>query len=266
MDSRAAVTARHNHGSVAPPPPWIQTPFPRPDARLRLYCFPHAGSGAGYYRPWSEGLDRRIEVRAVLPPGRERRFMEPALSTVEEVVDGLVPALGPVLDPPYALFGHSLGAMVAFETARRLTASGRPPVHLFVSGAHAPHMIRGRSNYRLLPDAEFRSRVHGLGGTPPELAENDELVDLMLPTLRADFAAAETYLHLPDRPLPCPVTAFTGTDDPLARAADLDAWAAHAGSGFRRHDLPGDHFFVTTARPELLAIIQGELAPHLAGD
>lgn len=248
------------------PAPWIQTPFPRPAARLRLYCFPHAGSGAGTYRPWSDGLDERIEVRAVLPPGRERRFMEPALTSVEAVVDGLMPALTPALDPPYALFGHSLGAMVAFETARRLAAAGRPPVHLFVSGAHAPHMTRGRSSYRLLPDGEFREAVHHLGGTPPELAENDEMVELMLPTLRADFTAAETYLHLPDRPLPCPVTAFVGTEDPLASAADLDAWAAHAGAGFRRHDLPGDHFFVTTSRPALLATIERELASHLGAD
>ena len=237
---------------------------PRPAARVRLYCFPYAGSGAGVFRSWSDGLDPRIEVRAVLPPGRERRFVEPALGTVTDMADSLLPALLPGLDPPFALFGHSLGAMLAFETARRLSAAGRAPIHLMVSAARAPHQPMHSVSYHRLPDTEFLPAVSKLGGTPDELTANAELAALMLPTLRADFMAAETYAQQPDLPLPCPITAFGGTDDPVVSSARLDAWADHAGAGFRKHELPGNHFFIATARSALLELIERELIPHLA--
>jgi medium-chain acyl-[acyl-carrier-protein] hydrolase len=249
---------------VPPKTPWIQVSYSRPAARLRLYCFPYAGSGAGVFRSWSDGLDQRIEVRAIVPPGRERRFVEPALDAVTVMADGLLPALLPALDPPFALFGHSLGAMLAYETARRLTAAGQAPVHLMVSASRAPHHPKDGIQYHRLPDAEFLPAVSGLGGTPPELTESAELVELMLPTLRADFTAAETYSQEPDPPLPCPITAFAGSDDPVVSGAGVQAWAAHSGAGFRAHVLPGDHFFIATARSALLELIEGELTPHLA--
>lgn len=237
---------------------------PRPQARLRLYCFPYAGSGAGVFRTWSDGLDPRIEVRAIVPPGRERRFVEPALRSVPEMADGLLPTMLAELDPPFALFGHSLGAMLAFETARRLSAAGRAPAHLMVSAARAPHQPNHGPEYHRLLDAEFLPAVSRLGGTPPELTEHEELAELMMPTLRADFTAAETYAQEPDRPLPCAITAFTGADDPIVSTAGVDAWSAHAGRSFRKHVLPGDHFFIATARDVLLELIERELSPHLA--
>ncbi len=243
--------------------PWIQLPAPRPSARLRLYCAPYAGGGAGVYRGWSEGLDERIEVRAVLMPGRERRFTEPALSSVDELAAALVQAIGPGLDPPFALFGHSLGASLAFEVAHRLSAAGRPPIHLLVSGAHAPHLPHLGRVYHRLPDGEFVRGIQELGGTPPELTENAELLELLLPTLRADFTAAETYRAPIGRPLPCPITAIGGTDDPLVNRAGLEGWSAHTTAGFALHVLPGDHFFLATALPEVLRIVGRELAGHL---
>src|SRR5439155_21562009 len=119
--------------------------------------------------------------------------------------------------------------------------------------------------YHHLPDAEFLAGIRDLGGTPPELVANDEFLQLMLPTLRADFTAAETYRWPPGQPLPVPITTFGGADDPLVTRADLDGWAVHAGGGLSVHLLPGDHFFLTTARTELLELVGRELAPHLDG-
>jgi medium-chain acyl-[acyl-carrier-protein] hydrolase len=249
---------------VAPQTLWIHRPAPSPTARLRLYCAPYAGGGAGVFRTWPADLDQRVEVRAILYPGRERRFPEPALSSVEELADQLVPAMLPALDPPFALFGHSLGAMVAFEVARRLLAGGQPPVHLLVSGAHAPHLTRRARQYHQLPDAEFLREITQLGGTPPELVDHAELLELLLPALRADFTAAETYEREPGQPLPCPITAFGGAADPLVDRPALEGWSAHTAAGFRLHELPGDHFFPTTARAELLQLVNQELTAHLA--
>jgi surfactin synthase thioesterase subunit len=244
--------------------PWIQPLAPRPSARLRLYCAPYAGGGAGVYRSWADALDVRIEVRAFLLPGRERRFTEPALSSVEELADSLVPELTPGLDPPYALFGHSLGAMLAYEVARRLTTAGRPPAHLLVSGAHAPHLPHRGPEYHRMADAEFVLGIKDLGGTPPELTEHAELLELLMPSLRADFTAAETYYHDAVDPLPCPITAFGGTEDPLVDRDELAGWSAHTTGAFRMHELPGDHFFLATARPALLQIVNRELTQQPA--
>lgn len=254
---------RHNASAVATRTPWIQLPVPRPSARLRLYCAPYAGGGAGVYRSWPDDLDERIELRTVLLPGRERRFMEPALTSVEALADGLVPDLRETLDPPYALFGHSLGAALVFETALRLSAAGRPPVHVVVSGAHAPQLARRGPEYHRLADAEFVSGIKGLGGTPPELTENAELLELLLPTLRADFTAAETYHQDGGRRLPCPITAIGGSDDPLVDRAGLEGWAALTSAACHVHELPGDHFFLATAQSAVIQIVNQELTAHL---
>jgi surfactin synthase thioesterase subunit len=215
------------------------------------------------FRTWPDGLSDQVEVRGVMLPGRERRFNEPALTSVSALADLLVPALSGEPGPPYAIFGHSLGAVLAFEVARRLSAAGQAPVHLLVSGGRAPHLARTGPVYHRLPDAEFLASVNALGGTPPELVANQEFLELLLPTLRADFTAAETYRVPLGRPLPCPITAFGGAGDPMVARADLDAWAGHAGGAFRVHVLPGDHFFLTTARARLLELVDRELAPYV---
>jgi medium-chain acyl-[acyl-carrier-protein] hydrolase len=224
---------------------------------------PYAGSGAAAYRTWPNDLPELVEVRTIVLPGRERRFAEPAVPSVEALADRLVPELLPCLDPPYAIFGHSLGAMLGSEMARRLTAQQAPPVHLLVSAARAVHLAEPGPEHHLMSDARFMDAIRGLGGTPVELSENEELLQLMLPTLRADFAAAETYVHPAAPPLPCPITAFGGTDDPLAEREQLAAWVEHTTGEFRLHMLPGDHFFLASSRTELLRLIGHELAPHL---
>lgn len=243
---------------------WIDTPVKRPGARLRLYCVPYAGGGSTVYRPWANELDERIEVRAVTLPGRERRFVEPALPTIDALADLLVPALTSVLDPPYAIFGHSLGGLLGYEVARRLSERGHPPVHLFASGVRAPHVPDPGPTHHLMPDADLLGAVRGLGGIPPELMEHREFLELMLPTLRADFTAAETYRTEPGRPLPCPIDVFGGAGDPFYHRADLDEWSRYTRAGCAVHVLPGDHFFVTSARAAVLGLVAEALAPYLA--
>jgi medium-chain acyl-[acyl-carrier-protein] hydrolase len=242
--------------------PWLHVPEPRPQARLRLYCIPYAGGGPGAFRGWSSRLAGQVELRTVVLPGRERRFAEPALDSIEGIADLLVPALAPLLEPPYAVFGHSMGAMVGYEVVRRLSASVQPPACFLVSGARAPHVAERGPVYHRLPDAGFVEALRGLGGTPRELLEHEEILELMLPTLRADFTAAETFRRPAARPLSCPITAFGGSEDHLVTREELAAWSEHTSGRFQLHLLPGDHFFLATAQDRLLSLVNDELA-HL---
>ncbi len=238
---------------------WLFLPNPNPQAALRLFCFPYAGAGATVFRRWSAGLPANVEVCALRLPGREGRLREPAFDRLAPLVDALAAELLPALDRPFAFFGHSMGALVAFELARRLRRDGRPgPRRLFVSGRIAPHCQRDRSCHAL-PEPQFREELRRLGGTPREVLEHPELMRVLLPILRADFAVCETYAHEPDEPLGCPITAFGGLDDEMTRREQLEGWAAHTRAGFRLRMLAGNHFFLHSAEARLLQMLADEL-------
>jgi medium-chain acyl-[acyl-carrier-protein] hydrolase len=201
-----------------------------------------------------------VEVRPVQLPGRETRFREPAFTRLAPLVEAMAEPLRGYLDRPFALFGHSLGALVAFELARRLQrGTGLQPVCLFVSGCGAPQTRSPESSIHKLPAAEFREELRRLNGTPPEVLENDELMDLLLPTLRADFALCETYAYSPGPPLDCPVSALGGLGDDTVSRQDLDAWREQTTGPFRLRMLPGDHFFLQTNQRLLLQAVAREL-------
>ena len=232
----------------------------RPQPRLRLICLPHAGGGASGYREWSPYLPDDVAVLPVRLPGREDRFLEPAIDSMDLLVDRLLGELSRYLDRPFAFFGHSMGALLAFEMAKRLYPRGIEPVHLFASGCRAPHLPGRRSMDRhVLPDREFVAAVQALNGIPAEIAENQDLMDLVLPTLRSDFRLVETYLHHPQRPLCCSVSAIGGLQDNEVLREDLAAWSCHTTGRFKVHMLPGDHFFVTSSRTSLLRLVVREL-------
>ncbi len=240
--------------------PWF--PFARPsaDARLRLLCFAHAGAGASTFRLWRQGLPPEIDVLAAQLPGRETRLREAPRTRLDALLEELVPAVLPRLDRPYAIYGHSLGALVAFELARALRRRDAPlPRVLLVSGANAPHVPRRGRDAHALPEAELLADLRRLGGTPPEVLADRELMRLLVPILRADFALSETHAHGEEPPLDVPIVAIAGDRDPAVDDPGLAAWRGLGAPTSRVERLPGDHFTLLAEPSRLLAIVAREL-------
>jgi medium-chain acyl-[acyl-carrier-protein] hydrolase len=246
-------------------PAWVRrAKLPRPP-RVTLFCLPFAGGGASVFREWPAGLPAGIEVCPVHLPGRESRFGEPAIGDIDALVDPLLEGLLPHLGGPFALFGHSMGGLIAFELADRLRRRGVTPAWFFASGVRAPHLPPRPELRHALPDDQFLAAVRQLNGAPPVLLENPEIMSLMLPTLRLDFQLAETYRYRPRPPLDCPVAAFGGRDDRDVPRADLEPWRQQTTGHFEMHVLPGDHFFITPSRDEVLSVIGARLCEATAG-
>ncbi len=240
--------------------PWVVCPRPNPRARLRLFCFPYAGGGATAFRSWQELLTRDAELCAVQLPGRETRIKEAPVARLSSLLRVLAPAMLPHLDRPFAFFGHSLGTLVSFELARRLRREyAVEPLQLFLSGRGAPQIPDDRRAIHALPEPEFREELRAMGGTPEGVLEHPELLRLIVPVLRADFAVCETYEYAPEPPLDCPISAFGGTEDFEVPAAHLEAWREQTNGPFRLRMFPGDHFYIHTARAALLAALNQEL-------
>ncbi len=245
------------------PGSWLSPPRP-PEGRLRLFCFPHAGAGASVFRQWSAELPPAVEVWPVQLPGREARFRETPYDRIDPLVTDLMAAIGPELKPPFALFGHSLGALVAFELTRALRSAGLPmPVHLVVSGRIAPQLADPRRKLHDMPLADFVQTLRALAGTPPELLRNESLLAALMPLLRADFAVNETYDHRPEPPLDVPLTVIGGTADSKTERFEIDAWRQQTKNRFRSVFLPGGHFFVVERRELVLRQLREDLAPWL---
>jgi surfactin synthase thioesterase subunit len=238
--------------AVAAPPGRAVEVRPAPGTRLRLFCFPYAGGGTGAFRGWTGAFPPAVEVCPVYLPGRERRFREPVHTRMEALVEELRQALRPHLDIPFALFGHSMGAAVAFELARAMERDGTPPAHLFVSGRRAPGRPPEREQIHALPDAEFVERVRALEGTPDEVMADPEMMELLLPVLRGDFQLSETYRYREGPPLSCPLTALGGTGDAHVSRDDLLAWRDQTQGFFRLRTFPGGHFFVHTHQADVI--------------
>lgn len=238
--------------------PWIRRFVPAPDAPVRLVCLPHAGGSAAFYVPLAKALSPDVDTLAVQYPGRQDRRLEPLIETVAGLADGLAAELAPWTDRPFALFGHSLGAVLAFEVARRLEAMGRAPVALFASGRGAPSRHRREFSHRLDDQALIRE-MRKLGGTDPRVFDNEDLLQLALPVMRADYEAVETYRFQPGPPLSCPVTAVNGQDDPKVTPDDADAWREHTTADFQTVTLPGGHFYLVDRHDEMVDLITRRL-------
>ena len=246
----------------APPAkdPWIQRPLPRPGARLRLLLIPHAGGGASAFRGWAEALPPEVEACPVQLPGRENRMGEPPFDRLEPLVEALAGALERRRDLPYAVLGHSNGALIGFELARLARRTGAPgPVHLFASGRRAPHLPSSVPDIHRLPQDELVAELAALGGMPRQVLEHPELLALLVPLLRADMALTETYAHRDEPPLEIPITALTGTADAKVSLAEAEAWARHTRGAFRLHVFPGDHFYLFGSRDRVIATLAADL-------
>ena len=233
-----------------------------PHAELRLFCLPYAGGSAVAFQSWKRLAPRQIEVHPLELPGRGTRGREAPLRRLAPLVRELANTVEASLDRPYALFGHSLGGLVAFELARDLRARGCPaPEHLFVSATAAPGTPRTWPLIHCAPDAAVKQELRVLGGTPPELLDNDELMELVLPVLRADFSVIETYEYREEPPLAVPITVFGGRSDPVVTPASLAGWRQHSSAACRLRLFPGGHFFVHSATADLVATVAGLLRP-----
>lgn len=239
--------------------PWALCFKPRASARLRLFCLPYSGGGTMIFREWPDGLPQDVDLWAVKLPGRERRFAEPAIPSISELADRTIAGLGALLDGPYAIFGHSMGALLGFEMARRLRS--HPPVKLIASGHSAPQIPREREAPRYdLPHDQFIQELVRLEGTPAEVLENRELLEILLPALRADFQAAETYTYAPGPPLACPIAAYGGSGDAEVSVEQVEAWREQTSGGFVMRIFSGGHFFLHERRAELLEQLGRDLA------
>jgi medium-chain acyl-[acyl-carrier-protein] hydrolase len=242
---------------------WVRWYREDPAPAVRLVCFPHAGGGASTFATWAPLLPPAVELVAVQLPGREDRIREPAPTDLGRLLDELGVALTFAEGVPVALLGHSWGALLAFELARRFEQRDHPVVtRLIVSGSRAPHCPSLLPPISGLPRAEFLDALRKLGGIHPEVLAHEGFLDIVLPTVRADLRLAEKYRHVAGRPLACPITVLGGTADPMTSAASLDAWSGYTTGACRRHMFDGDHFFFVGGCNPIVAVI----AESLTGD
>lgn len=236
-----------------------------PSAPLQLICLPYAGGSAANFLPWRGLLEADVDVHALQLPGRGGRLGEPPIGALDELIPQIGAALLPLLAKPIVLFGHSLGALLAFEMCRWMRRHQHAaPLHLFVSGRRAPQIPSVVPITSADGDDAFVAYLAGLNGTPNQVLESTELMQLMLPALRADFRLGENYQYANDERLSCPVTAFGGSDDEESHDGRLDAWAMQTSGSFGRHIFEGDHFFIHSRQQEIVAVIDRRLRALIA--
>jgi medium-chain acyl-[acyl-carrier-protein] hydrolase len=231
------------------------------EAQLRLFCFPFAGGGAMAFRGWAEQLPPEVALVPARLPGRETRLGEPPYDSMEPLIDALSEAISPHLEKPFAFFGHSMGAVIAFELARSLRTRGRPlPAALFVSGARAPQFRRGHVPPAPPSDEELLQELDRLEGIPRDLLGNQELLQLALPVLRADTALYRNYIYTHGPPLDCDIRAYGGTDDRRISRPEIEAWSEQTARSFSCAMFPGGHFFIRSHEAEFLKALSSDLS------
>ncbi|MPY59660.1 thioesterase II family protein [Streptomyces spongiae] len=243
---------------------WIRRFHDGPDGRGRLVCLPFAGGAASYFHPFSALLAPDVEVLAVQYPGRQDRRSEPVLTDLEAIADHVFTALRPWAGEPLAFFGHSMGAVVAYEVVRRIEREGLPaPVALFVSGRRAPSLRRADKPVHELDDRGVVAELLALGGTAPGVLADEEMLPLILPALRGDYQAITEYrCREQGAVLDVPVTALVGDSDPRVDVDEAKAWQAHTTADFRLEVFPGGHFYLNDRVAEVAALVRDRIAPR----
>ncbi|MCZ7414350.1 thioesterase II family protein [Streptomyces sp. WMMC897] len=260
------TTRAHDRPPAGPERParrWLGGRTPDPGAAFRLYCFPCAGGSAAMYRSWQERAPSHVEVRPVELPGHGRRLGEDPFLGLPPLVRALTEDLAGELHRPFALFGHSMGGLIAFELARALRERGLPqPAHLFLAATASPERKVTRTALHAASDEEVLDELRAMGGTPRELLDDRELMDLAIPTLRADYALLHTYEYREKPPLPVPFTVLGGAADTITPPTSLPGWRRHTTGGTDLRTLPGGHFFVQDTVPEIMAAVRAALPVH----
>jgi medium-chain acyl-[acyl-carrier-protein] hydrolase len=225
-------------------------------AQFRLFCFHHAGGTAAVFREWPRRLPPEVDVCPLQLPGRAGRLAEPCFTQLVSLAESVSSVIRPLLDRPFAFFGHSMGAILCFELALQLRKQGAPtPACMFVSAHRAPQEPRHGPICHRLPEPEFREVIRRFDGTPEPVLENEELLQIMLPVLRADFTACETYNYIPAEPFDCPIHALAGLDDARVPSRSLEGWREHTNGLFTMDLLPGGHFYIQSASDQLTRLV-----------
>jgi medium-chain acyl-[acyl-carrier-protein] hydrolase len=234
---------------------WLPAPVTS-TVRGVVFCLPFAGGGASFYRAWAPFAPPSIALCPVQLPGREERLLERPFDRMSTVVEAAAGELEPFLPERYVLFGHSMGAMICYELVHALRERGAPPpLHLFVSGAPAPHRTSEIAPIYDLPEERFLAALGRYGGLPDEVLRSRELLDLLIPRLRADLAVTGTYVYRDRPPLVCPITAFGGDADVTVSTSAVEAWCEHTIRAFSSEIFPGGHFFLSGVERRILARI-----------
>ncbi|MCN9244951.1 alpha/beta fold hydrolase [Streptomyces sp. RY43-2] len=243
---------------------WIRTFHPAPGAATRLVCLPHAGGSASFYFPASRALSPAIEVLAVQYPGRQDRRIERCLETITELADAITEELLPLTDKSLALFGHSMGATIAFEVAQRLEDHGIKLSAIFLSGRRAPSIDRPE-NLHLLDDRALLEALKEIGGTDAAILEDEELMRMSIGAIRGDYKAISSYRWQRRPPLRTPIHVHVGDTDPQVSRTEAQAWAQHTTGEFSLSTYSGGHFYINEHAPRLLGAISGRLADSVEG-
>ena len=249
LESPLSTTATNN--------PWVSTWALQKTANFRLFCFPHAGGNSSLFTGWPDLLPQNASLLPVQLPGRQERIRERAIDRMSELVNAIADGLAPLLNGTFVFFGHSLGGLISFELARHLRHKGQQePAALFLSGCRGPHIPLNRPMLHLLPDNEFidvlQKRYDGIA---PQIAAEKELMQLLLPTIRADVKCFETYEFHSASPLACPISVFGGSQDNQVSVADLNAWRQHTTGQLSLRMYPGDHFYVAQHYEAIVKVI-----------
>lgn len=238
---------------------WVSVSHPAPQSPVRLACLPYAGGSASLFFPVSRALHPSVEVLAVQYPGRQTRLHEPRIDNVPEFTDQIFAALRHLDDKPLALFGHSMGAVLAYEVALRLQDAGLPaPVRLFASGRRAPSRYRDEQVHTG-SDAAVVAELRELSGTNEMLLGDPEVLAMILPAIRSDYTAIERYRHEPGRRIGCPVTVLTGDSDPRVSLEEANAWAEHTTQACETVVFRGGHFFLLDRAAEVIDLVARRL-------
>ncbi|MFB7469407.1 thioesterase II family protein [Kitasatospora sp. NPDC056184] len=237
---------------------WIRRFQPAEDAAVRLVCLPHAGGAATYYFPVARALAPEIDVLAVQYPGRQDRRSEPVVEDVRALAELITAELRPWCDRPLALFGHSMGALVGYEVARRLQAEGVEPLGLFASGRRAPSTVRDEAVHRR-DDQGIISALRELSGTGDEVLDDEDLLGMVLTAVRGDYKAVETYRADTGPVLGCPIQVLTGDSDEMTSPEENLAWERHTTAECRIEEFPGGHFYLSEQAPAVLASVRDRM-------
>lgn len=243
------------------PSSWVTRPAPRPNATKRLFCLPFAGGGASAYRQWATALGPTIEVCPIQLPGRENRLLETAHDNHQSLLAALLPALTPLLDKPFALYGHSMGALLAFEIARSLERAHvhTGPERIFLGAHRAAHLPMQRLPMADLSQEELLKKLSEYGGFSEEVLNSPELIELVLPAVRADIRLCDTYRFEQGPLLNCPIDVIAGAFDQQTLVKSTHPWELHTKGQTEFHIIDGGHFFLNTHRDQVLEIVRTKM-------